>query len=105
MVEKTKCIACMSCIEACPFIPARILYNFEAGHVQKCDLCADTPFWGQRGGAGGKQACVEVCPVGAIRFTDQVPLQKGGDGYDVNLRNENWKRLGFPNSPILKVTQ
>ena len=95
-VDKTKCTACMACIEACPFTPARVLYNFEEGYAQKCDLCADTPFWKQRGGPGGKQACVEVCPVRAIKFTDQVPVQEGDSGYNVNLRNENWKKLGFP---------
>ena len=85
-----------ACIEACPFTPARVLFNFEEGYAQKCDLCAETPFWKQQGGPGGKQACVEVCPVRAIKFTDKVPLQRGDSGYDVNLRNENWKKLGFP---------
>jgi len=95
-VDKEKCIACMSCIEACPFTPARVLYNFEEGYAQKCDLCADTPFWNQKGGPGGKQACVEVCPVSALKFTDRMPVQKGDSGYDINLRNENWEKLGFP---------
>jgi protein NrfC len=95
-VNKDKCIACMECIEACPFTPSRSLYDFEAGHAQKCDLCAEAPFWGEPGGPDGKQACVEVCPVRAIKFTDKVPLQKGDGGYDINLRNENWKKLGFP---------
>jgi protein NrfC len=43
----------------------------------------------------GKQACVEVCPVGAIEFTKQTPQQKGDAGYKVNLRGESWKKLGY----------
>ena len=95
-VDQSKCTACMACIEACPFTPARVLYNFEEGYAQKCDLCSRTPFWNQEGGPGGKQACAEVCPVRAIKFTDQIPPQEGDSGYNVNLRNEHWKKLGFP---------
>jgi hypothetical protein len=32
----------------------------------------------------------------AIMFTDQVPVQEGDAGYYVNLRNENWGKMGFP---------
>jgi protein NrfC len=38
---------------------------------------------------------VEVCPLGAIQFTAEVPVQEGDAGYKVNLRGENWKKLGF----------
>jgi len=96
IVDEKKCIGCMRCIHVCPFMPGRIQWNSEKECAQKCDLCADTPFWEQRGGLGGKQACVELCPMRAIKFTDQVPVQKGDSGYNVNLRNENWKKLGFP---------
>ena len=40
-------------------------------------------------------ACVEVCPVGAIKFTTRTPRQKR-EAYDVNLREEAWGELGFP---------
>ena len=40
--------------------------------------------------------CVEVCPVGAIVFTDQIPEQDGDGGYVVNLRGESWAILGYP---------
>ncbi len=95
LVDKEKCISCMDCLEACPFVPARALYNFESGYAQKCDLCADTPFWNEAGGPGGKQVCVEVCPVTAIQFTEKAPIQEGDKGYNVNLRNNNWEKLGF----------
>jgi protein NrfC len=96
VVDDRKCIGCMRCVQVCPFMPSRVQWNFETKRAQKCDLCSETPFWNERGGAGGKQACVEVCPVRAIEFTDEMPLQKGDSGYNVNLRNENWGKLGFP---------
>lgn len=97
-VDEKKCIGCMQCTEACPFTPSRMGWNFEAKHAQKCDLCLETPYhWDEAGGGpNGKQACVEVCPVNAIKFTTEIPDQEGDGGYSVNLRDENWKRLGFP---------
>jgi len=41
---------------------------------------------------------VEVCPVGAIKFTKEIPQQKGDDGYKVNLRGRNWGKLGYSDS-------
>jgi protein NrfC len=98
MVDGQKCIGCKSCIEACPYTPGRAIWNFEEQHSQICDLCADTPYhWDDAGGGpDGKQACVEFCPVKAIQFTKEVPVQKGDSGYKVNLRDENWKALGYP---------
>jgi protein NrfC len=98
MVDEQKCIGCKACIEACPYTPGRAIWNFEEQHSQICDLCADTPYhWDDAGGGpDGKQACVEFCPVKAIQFTKEVPVQKGDSGYKVNLRDENWKALGYP---------
>jgi protein NrfC len=41
------------------------------------------------------QACVQVCPVGAIKFTPTMPEQKGDKGYYVNLKDEAWVSLGY----------
>jgi Fe-S-cluster-containing dehydrogenase component len=95
-VCKEKCIGCMSCVEACPYPPSRAVWNFQEDHAQKCDLCANAPYWEEKGGPGGKQACVEVCPVSAIRFTKEIPQQEGNAGYKVNLRGKSWKKLGYP---------
>jgi protein NrfC len=95
-IDTEKCIGCESCLDACPYTPSRAVWNHEKGHAQKCDLCADTPFWNEKGGPAGKQACVEVCPVAAIKFTSEVPVQKGNAGYSINLRGEGWKKLGYP---------
>lgn len=95
-VCKSKCIGCMACVEACPFPPSRAIWNFQENHAQKCDLCVNAPFWEEKGGPDGKQACVEVCPVGAIKFVKETPAQTGEDGYKVNLRGPAWRRLGYP---------
>jgi protein NrfC len=94
-VDETKCIGCERCINACPFTPSRTEWNGEIKSAQKCDLCADTPFWNEKGGVDGKQACATVCPMKAISFTKDVPIQNGNVGYDVNLRTKDgWAKLG-----------
>jgi Fe-S-cluster-containing dehydrogenase component len=95
-VDASKCIGCERCVNACPFTPSRALWNFEDKHAQKCDLCANAPYWKEKGGPGGKQACVTVCPVHAITFTGEIPVQSDA-GYDVNLRKNSgdWKRIGL----------
>lgn len=95
LVDERKCIGCQRCIEACPFSPSRVQWNFVDKHAQKCDLCENTPYWNHEGGAGNKQACVEVCPMKAIKFTAEIPRQSPS-GYEVNLRNAHWSVLGFP---------
>jgi len=105
MVDKEKCTGCGSCFVACPFTPARLsvmedsAFNNELKSL-KCDLCANTPHhWDEKGGGpDGLQACVEVCPVGAIAFTGKLPAQEGNSGYKVNLRDKNWAKLGYRNS-------
>lgn len=94
-VDKEKCIGCKSCVEACPFDTARAIWNHEDERAIKCDLCTDTPYWNEEGGPGGKQICVEVCPVNAIKLTKAIPKQKGYAGYKVNLRGEAWKKMGY----------
>ncbi|MDP7130982.1 MAG: 4Fe-4S dicluster domain-containing protein [Planctomycetota bacterium] len=102
-VNLEKCIGCGLCAEACPFTPSRPLMapddTFEGSRKsRKCDLCANAPYhWDDAGGGPeGTQACVEVCPVGAIKFTAEVPAQEGDAGYNVNLRDAAWGKLGFP---------
>ncbi len=103
MVDKVKCDGCGDCVEACPFIPSRALLaadvNFDGKKKgRKCDLCAAAPYhWDPAGGGPmGKQACVEVCPLSAIKFAKEIPKQDGTKGYKVNLRSRYWRRLGYP---------
>lgn len=83
-IDEGKCIGCERCVAACPFTPSRALWNFEERHAQKCDLCTDTPFWDHEGGPEGVRACESVCPMHAITFTQEIPVQNG-DGYNVDL--------------------
>lgn len=94
-IDPTKCIGCQRCVAACPFNLARAEWDFEDKYAQKCDLCVDTPFWKKKDGPAGAQACKAICPVGAISFTKDVPVQ-GDAGYDVNLRDASWATLGYP---------
>jgi protein NrfC len=96
VIDESLCDGCMDCIRACPYVPSRIIWAHEKKVATKCDLCLDTPYWNQVGGPDGKQICVEICPMRAIRLVKEVPKQKGDAGYNVNLRNEHWEWLGFP---------
>jgi len=98
-VNEKKCIGrlgCRACVTACSYEPGRSIWNFQKNHAQTCDLCANTSFWNEQGGPEGKQACVTVCPMKAIKFTTEIPEQLGDDGYNVNLRDEIWQSLGYP---------
>lgn len=95
-VDESLCNGCRVCIDACPFVPSRMVWNPERDVAVKCDLCLNTPHWGEKGGPHGKQACVEVCPMRALKVIHEVPQQEGEAGYDVNMRNEHWGWLGFP---------
>ncbi|HOG47907.1 MAG TPA: 4Fe-4S dicluster domain-containing protein [Anaerolineae bacterium] len=86
IIDEAKCTGCKACIEACPQIPHRIIWNPAKNIAIKCDLCANAPYWPHKGGIGGKQACVEVCPAKVIKFVEEVPVQTETVGYDVVLR-------------------
>jgi protein NrfC len=98
-IDSKKCIGCKTCIKMCPQQPHRTVWNPELkpnGKSSKCDLCIDTAaYWNEKGGPGGKQACVESCPMKAIKFVAEPPDQTETAGYDVKLRNEHWFKLGF----------
>jgi len=95
-IDQKKCIGCKTCIKMCPQQPHRTVWNAEIKKSSKCDLCIDTAaYWNEKGGIGGKQACVESCPMKAIKFVAEIPDQTETDGYDVKLRNEHWFKLGF----------
>lgn len=105
MVDPEKCIGCGTCFDVCPYKPSRLVVaadeKFDGNlKARKCDLCAAAPYhWNKAGGGpDGKQACVEICPVGAIQFTKKIPDQNGIKSYKVNLRKKNWRKLGYPSS-------
>lgn len=91
-VDESRCNACQACIDACQYTPSRIVWNHERNVAAKCDLCTGAALW--NGGRVGKQACVEVCPMKAIK-TAPVPRDEKA-ACQVNLRNEHWGWLGYP---------
>jgi Fe-S-cluster-containing dehydrogenase component len=95
-IDPAKCIGCKSCINACSWAPARAIWNNDTGYSQKCDLCASASHWDESGGPDGKKACVEICPLGAITFSKIIPVQDDPDSYTVNLRDRQWRKLGYP---------
>jgi protein NrfC len=96
-IDPTKCIGCKTCLTACPFTPENLQFHPSTGggvsaasgtvhaneHImQKCDLCTNAPFWNRTSGPGVDkgQACVAVCPAGAIKFVTDISA-----GYDTDL--------------------
>jgi protein NrfC len=101
-IDSKKCIGCRTCLAMCPQQPHRTVWNHVEGKSSKCDLCLDTPHWNEKGGPSGKQACVETCPMKAIKFVATTPNQTETEGYDVNLRNDHWLNLGLvDNSTVI----
>jgi Fe-S-cluster-containing dehydrogenase component len=84
-IDQAKCIGCKRCITSCPQRPHRTIWNAAKKKSTKCDLCADAPYWSQKGGPAGKQACVETCAAKALKLVSEPPSQTDVAGYDVNL--------------------
>ena len=95
MIDPALCIGCKMCLVRCPYTPSRIQWNSDLQKSQKCDLCVDTPYLEEKGGPGGTQACVKVCPVNAISYTTKMPDQGSEESYNVNLRGRAWSKLGM----------
>lgn len=87
VIDQTQCIGCQTCLSACPQTPHRTIWNPVTKKASKCDLCLNTPYWDEQGGPTGKQACVDICPMQAIKLVAQTPSQMDTVGYNVNLRN------------------
>jgi len=88
----------------CPQQPRRAMWNPKTNKAFKCNLCSNTPHWNEKGGPGGKQACIETCPMRALRFVSEAPNQEENNGYQVNMRNVHWSRLGLTDDSRTPVT-
>jgi protein NrfC len=85
MINAEKCIGCQACIKACPHRPHRTVWNPATRKSTKCDLCSDAPYFNKKGGPSGNQACVSICPMGALKLVREIPSQADISGYDVDL--------------------
>jgi Fe-S-cluster-containing dehydrogenase component len=84
-IDQSKCVGCKRCINSCPQRPHRTIWDPVKSKSTKCDLCANAPYWSQKGGPGGSQACVQTCPAKALKLVAEAPSQMDVSGYDVNL--------------------
>jgi protein NrfC len=84
VIDEARCDGCRKCLEACPFVPHMTIWNAAKNVAAKCDLCAYAPYWSEPGGPDGKQACVEVCPLKAIKLVKKVSKKVKSAGDDVS---------------------
>jgi protein NrfC len=94
-IDQSKCIGCKRCINSCPQRPHRTIWDPVKKKSTKCDLCADAPYWSQKGGPSGSQACVQTCPAKALKLVAEAPSQTDVSGYDVNLAPAAKKDMGM----------
>jgi protein NrfC len=100
-IDQEKCVGCKRCIDSCPQRPHRTIWNSAIKKSTKCDLCTKAPYWSMQGGPGGHQACVENCPVKALKLVKEPPSQKDVAGYDVNLAPAPMSKT-IPPKPVMK---
>ena len=55
--------------------PPNASYPIHISRLAWSNRGPKTAHWDEASGPGGKQACVEACPMQAIAFTDKVPTQ------------------------------
>ena len=82
MIDEAKCIGCQMCLNSCPQLPHRVIWDPKKKKCTKCDMCINTPFYNKKGGPDGTQACVEACPANALRVVNEMPEQADLRGYD-----------------------
>ncbi len=86
VIDQAKCIGCQTCMRMCPHPPHRVSWNAASKKAVKCDQCTDAPYLNKPDSSKPQQACVLVCPMGAISVVTKAPDQTDDRGYDVNLR-------------------
>ena len=68
LVDRTRCIGCKMCVQACPF--GVITMGPDGKGVLKCDQCVD------RLAKGQEPACVSACPTKALVFGDAEEVNR-----------------------------
>lgn len=80
LLDSSKCIGCGYCNWACPYAVPQ--YNPAAGHMSKCNFCADNI------DAGLQPACVSACPMRVLGVRKSDQLIESHDGLPL------WKIAG-----------
>jgi len=62
------CLGCRYCMMACPFEVPRFEWDSVNPRIRKCSMCFE------RTRDGGRPACVEICPSGALSFGPREDL-------------------------------
>ena len=82
-----RCVACQSCLHACPF--GTMLTDVITLHAGSCDMCPQLQ-------SGQAPLCATSCTNGAVAYED-VPDPLPADMYSVKdsfvVRSKHWKKI------------
>ncbi len=95
-----KCIACMQCIETCPYGAPK--FNTKVELAEKCSFCH------HRLDAGLEAACVQSCPVGALRRVELTTVKDWKQyppGFLVDKKLNPSIRFRLPTKPFIVKAQ
>lgn len=93
LVDQDACCGNKACISACPY--GAIYIDPGTGKADKCDLCP------QRTELGMEPACVDACPVEALRFGDLSDPNDAATQYGVR-RGAKPYRADAGTQPVLQ---
>lgn len=82
VIDQDICIGCGYCEQSCPFgVPHT---SPPKGAAAKCDFCFDLV------SSGSKPACVEACPIGALKFGARSDLLSTAQSWTRELVKMGW---------------
>lgn len=82
VIDQDVCIGCGYCEQSCPFgVPHT---SPPKGAAAKCNFCFDLV------AAGSKPACVEACPIGALKFGARTDLMSTAKTWVQKLVEMGW---------------
>jgi carbon-monoxide dehydrogenase iron sulfur subunit len=68
LIDTSRCIGCMMCVQACPF--GVMTVNSDGKGALKCDLCME------RLAEGQEPACVMACPTKVVVFSSEEEVNR-----------------------------
>lgn len=114
LIDTKKCQGCLTCMLACSLAYTgtesmsasqfQVVQNSFGTYphdiwlnpVQQCDLCNNASFWNRPGKPPETLACVSLCPVGAIRYSETAPSPRPDGSCEFNFRGPCWEKMGYP---------